>query len=365
MEQDRTRLRTLAMAAAGLCVLFSSGCTQIPTRELTQYRDAFAQVQTTSEDVLVDFAQAIDNARQRADAGKPAPPPTLFSTELNDSGSKQPDAVEVRRTALRTIDNFNNVLVTLAEGKQVDDMRAAGDGLVQAAGQFVLAATGNAVPGLSAISSGVQTLIGLFEQARERQQFEQAVRSGGPVIDKMLAALIEDRADHITLRADEANLAQVDIMNEMVPAAADVRNLVAARSAPADDDPREDLQDELNSALQPAEAALSFRLPLELSYTPGKPAFGLQDQVLARQSIALIKGQVVKYQANVAAYRNIRDALNNYGVMLEKTRTALKLLSAALDKPPDMMTTAEDLYQIAFSVKQDITAYRAARLAAQ
>ena len=191
------------------------------------------------------------------------------------------------------------------------------------------------------------------------------MRGGAPVIDAMLAALIEEREDHITLRADEANLAQVDIMNEMVPAAADVRNLVAARSEPSGDDPREEIQDELNGALEPAAAALSFRLPLELNYTPGRPAFTMQDQVLARQSIARVKDQAVKFQANMAAYQNLRNALNDYGAMLEKTRTALKLLVAALDNPPNLEAASEDLYQIAFSVKRDIEAFRAARQAAQ
>ena len=61
MDKERTMVRSLALAAAGLFVLFTSGCAQIPTRELSQYRDAFDQVQKTSEDILVDFAQAREN----------------------------------------------------------------------------------------------------------------------------------------------------------------------------------------------------------------------------------------------------------------------------------------------------------------
>ena len=74
MDKERTMVRSLALAAAGLFVLFTSGCAQIPTRELSQYRDAFDQVQKTSEDILVDFAQARENAEKRANAGKPAQP---------------------------------------------------------------------------------------------------------------------------------------------------------------------------------------------------------------------------------------------------------------------------------------------------
>ena len=367
MDKARTLLRSLALGAAGLFILFATGCTQIPTRELSQYRDAFDQVQKTSEDILIDFAQAKEKAelRRAVSETEPAPQPKTFSPDLGGGDVKQPDAIEVRRTALRTIDKFNNVLVTLAEGKEVQAVQDASSGLVQAAGKFVVAATGNAVPGLSAVSSLVQTLAGQFEKARERKEFEKAVRNGAPVIDSMLAALIEDRKDHMALRANEANQAQVDIMLEMIPSVITVRDLIAARSEPSGDDPREELQDDLNTALKPAKAALAFNLPLKLAYTPGRPAFNMQDRVLVQQSIGRVKDMVVKYQANVAAYENIRNALNDYGVMLEKTRAALRLLVAALDNPPNLEETAEDLYQISFSVKKDIEAFRAAQQAAQ
>jgi hypothetical protein len=367
MDKERTLLRSLALGTAGLFILFTTGCTQIPTRELSQYRDAFDQVQKTSEDILIDFARAREKAelRRAVSDTEPAPQPKTFSPDLGGVDVKQPDAIEVRRTAMRTIDTFNNVLVTLAEGKEVQAVRDAGGDLVQAAGKFVVAATGNAVPGLSAVSSLVQTFAGLFEKARERKEFEQAVRSGAPVIDSMLAALSEDRKDHMALRADEANQTQVDIMLEMIPSVIAVRDLFAARSEPSGNDPREGLQDDLNTALMPAKAALAFNLPLKLAYTPARPAFTVQDRVLVQQSIGRVKDQVVKYEANVAAYQNIRKALNDYGVMLEKTRAALRLLVASLDNPPNLDATTEDLYQIAFSVKRDIEAFRAAQQAAQ
>ena len=46
-------------------------------------------------------------------------PIKFFSTDLDNGGVDQPDAVEVRRSAFRTIDAFNNVLATLAEGKSI------------------------------------------------------------------------------------------------------------------------------------------------------------------------------------------------------------------------------------------------------
>ena len=357
----------------GFLVLFTAGCAQIPEQELSQYRNAFAEVQQASEEILVDFAEAKEVAEKRvaatdADANaSDAPTPVLFSTELQSFGAKEPEAVEVRRTALRTIDKFNNVLVTLAEGKSVEAVQGAAGGFVQAAGKFVAAAAGSAVPGLSAVTSVVQTLVGQFEKARLREEFETAVRAGAPVIEQMLIAFIEERTDHITLRAIEANERQLFIVNEITTTAASLRDLVATHSAPAAgaDDPLPTLQEDLNAALEPAASGLAFKLPLTLTYGSGGPSFGTDQATIAQQGIAQIREQSARFQANVAQFESLRSALNNYGAMLDKARTALKTLAEALDKPPKFEEVSDELFQIAFSLKRDIEAFKAARKAAQ
>src|SRR5262245_27074429 len=125
--------------------LAGAGCAQIPTQELSQYRSAFGQVQQASEEILVDFADATEKAEkvraEKLEAEKPQTgPAVLFSTQLEGTAGRQPSAVEVRRTALRTIDKFNNVVTTLAEGKSVDAVKTTADGFVQAANKFVAAA---------------------------------------------------------------------------------------------------------------------------------------------------------------------------------------------------------------------------------
>jgi hypothetical protein len=364
LDLKRCTRMIVALSAAA-----AAGCAQIPSHELSQYRNAFAQVQQASEDILIDFAEAKENAEKRAAEKSAAPasgPAALFSVQLEGKGGEQPSAVEVRRTALRTIDKFNNVLVTLAEGKSIDAVKGTADGFVQAAGRFVTTAAGAGIPGLSTISSLVQTLAGELEKARLREEFSSAVRRGAPVIDRMLAAMVAEREDHLALRRDEALLRQVDIVDEITANAALVRDLVAASGAPpAAEDPREDLQSELNDALQPAAKGLEFTLPLELAYTKGKPAFGVAQAATARQSIARIAERATAFQANLAQYESLRSALNNYGAMLERTRGALRLLVDALDRPQKFEEVSEELFQIAFSVKRDVEAFRAARRGAQ
>jgi hypothetical protein len=355
-----------------LLALAGAGCAQIPTQELTQYRSAFGQVQQASEEILVDFADATEKAEKRlADEKREAEkraapqvkPEALFSTQLEDASGRQPSAVEVRRLALRTIDKFNNVLTTLAEGKSVDAVKTTADGFVQSAGKFV-AAAGSSVPGLASISSLVQTLAGEFEKARLREQFEQAVRRGAPIIDRMLAELIAERKEHLELRRVEAGLRQVDLLTEISNSTASVRDLVAAFSAPTADDPRSELQSALNEALQPSAKGLPFKLPVPLAYTPGRPPFGVTQATTARQAIARTAELGASFQANLAQYESLRSALNSYGAMLERTRGTLKLLVDALDKPQRFEDASDELFQVAFGVKRDVEAYRAARKAA-
>jgi hypothetical protein len=155
--------------------------------------------------------------------GAEAAMPLPFSTELDHGDVSQPDAIETRRTALRTIDKFNNVLVTLAEGESIQSVQNSAAGFLQVASDFVESATGSVVPGLEAVTGLVRTLIGRFEKARLRKEFVAVVRTGAPIIDRMLKALIAERGDHITLRADEANLRQIGIVNDITVATAGLR----------------------------------------------------------------------------------------------------------------------------------------------
>jgi len=357
--------RVCLLATSGL-VFLVAGCVTIPTQELSQYRNAFAQVHTASEAILIDFAEVKENAEKRAAAADVSKPvmPEYFSTNLDNGGSKQPDAVEVRRTALRTIDNFNNVLTTLAEGKSIETVQCAAGGFVDAAGKFITIAAGSAVPGLSSIAEIVKTLVGEFEKARLREEFEKTVRVGVPVIDKMLAAIIAERVDHITLRAIEANLIQVRIVNDIGAGSNSVIVLFKQFRAPPKDDPLQSIEKALNESLEPAEKMFSSNLPIKLSYNVGKPllpAFGKEQAIIAEQAIARIRDRIAAYKANIEQFDKLKCALNNYGMLLQRVRTTLTSLVDALDRPQKFEIKSEEFFEIAFKVKREVEAFRAAR----
>lgn len=401
-SKEGATTRHLGVVVMGVLVLLVAGCKQIPRQELSQYRAAFAEVEKTSIDILIDFAEAlewtnaqIESGDDQAPAGSPALGAHVFSDELNSFDHAQLEHVEVRRLALRTIDRFNNVLVTLAEGKSIESVQNTAGGFIQAASKFIETAGGNAVPGLSAVTGLVKTIVGQMEQARLRKEFEEAVRDGAPIINRMLAELIAERSEHLDMRGDQATLRQVDLAAEITDGARRVIALfddrdapedaaaerdsaaAAAAAAPADAelaaaadaaeaaaanaDPRPDLEESLNGALEPAK----LLPPIELPYQAGKPNFGEQDRILAEQVIGQIEASVAAYQANIAQYESLRAALNNYGTMLNKAQTALEILVEALDRPQKFEAISDQLFEIAFSVKRDIEAFKAARQAAQ
>ena len=75
------------------------------------------------------------------------------------------------------------------------------------------------MPGVPQIAELARTLIGKIEKARLRNEFEKAIRAAAPVINRMLSALIEGRADHIALRSIEANSIQVNIVDDITAGA--------------------------------------------------------------------------------------------------------------------------------------------------
>lgn len=355
----RGMARWLTLGA--ICVL-SAACTSVPTQELSQYRQAFAATQAASEAILMDFAAAVHSAQVRQRSAVPsAEPAGGITARLENGGSKPPDAIEVRRRAVRTIDQFNSVITTLAEGRSVKEVQGSAGGFIHAAQSFVVAAGGNAVPGLSSLTGVVNTLLGQIEQARARAEFERAVRSGAPVIAAILDVLVEEREQHMGLRVQEANLREVIILDELTTRAAALRSLIGDHSAPVRNDPRAMLQEALNASLVPAQGQLAFKLPLQLSYQNSKPALTPEQALLAQELLAGVRAWSEAFIANRAAIENLRAALNNYGLLLNQTQIALSSVVTNLGRPQSLQQISENLLGVAFELKSNLEAYGAAR----
>jgi hypothetical protein len=348
-----------------------AGCAQIPTAELTQYRNATAEVQKAAEVVLIDFAaiiEAKEAEKKRSEEGTAPREPAIFSTELAHGAPAALGPIAVRRIALRTIDTYNNALTTLAEGKSVEAVQNAAGSAIEAGKNLgaALAKASGAVPGFGALVSGVQTLVGELEKARLREEFAKAVRNGSKTIREMLDVLIADRQEHIDLRADAANLRHKGLLTAINVQVQSVLTLVREHSAPTAGDQRENIEKALNGALRPAARFFSTSLPLRLAYgDQQKAAFSTDHRIAAIQAVSQITERVGEVNANFEQHQKLQSALNSYGAMLRDMQEALGKMEAALDKPQSIEDFSEKLFATAFTIKKDVEAFRAARKTAE
>jgi hypothetical protein len=165
----------------------------------------------------------------------------------------------------------------------------------------------------------------------------------------------------MSLRVQEANLREVVIVDELTSRAAALRSLIGDHSAPDRNDRRAMIQDAMNAALTPAQGQFDFELPLQLSYRSGKPALSPEQTLLAQELLAGMKEWSDAFIANRAAIENLRAALNNYGLLLNQTRTALNSVVTNLGRPQSLQQISEILLGVAFELRSNLEAYGAAR----
>lgn len=347
-----------------------AACSQIPVSELTQYREAFGQVNETSESVLVEFDQALEQSRtivairetEAAEEGteRVAPYPVEFEDFLKQLGAPDGQDIETRRRALRVVAQYNDVLAQLAEGKSVESVKASAGGLVEGLGKFVVAASGAAVPGLSALTSLAETLAAQIEKARLRAEFEKAVKDGAPLVDGILDAFVADASDHYKLRAVIASEQRALIMGDAVAQVRGLRDLLRGHAAPDMD--LVAVQDQLNTTLLPMRGELRpSGYPYQVASWPGGGAAFTSVEANQMQQLLKEAGRSAEaYQKNVQEIRALGEALAKYRQMLTSTKAALRQLRQALDRPQDLEVVAEEMLTLAFGVKSDLARLHAA-----
>ncbi len=350
--------------------LVLGACSQIPVSELTQYRAAFGQVEETSESVLVEFDQALEQSRSivavreteaaEEGAARVAPYPIEFKEFLKQLGPPDGRDIETRRRALRVVAQYNDVLTQLAEGKSVESVRASAGGLVQGLGKFVVAASGAAIPGLSALTSLAETLAAQIEKARLRAEFEKAVRDGAPLVDGILDAFIEDASDHYKLRAVIASEQRTLIVEDAVTQVRGLRDLLQGHAAPDMD--LVAVQDQLNTTLLPLRGELRpSGYPYQVASWPGGGAAFTSVEANQLQQLLKEAGRAAaSYVQNVQEIRALGGALAKYRQMLTSTKAALRQLRQALDRPQKLEVVAEEMLTLAFGVKSDLARLHAA-----
>ena len=193
-----------------LVVTLCAGCSVAPVEETRSFSKAFAAVDGASQPLLDDLAsaerrQGRENAEKKAksDAGvcggiqwakvdatsgfiegfcvEDAP----YFSELGD-----PPATQAFRHGVRLIGDYSEVLLFLAEGRNLDETSAQ----VQALGQNIAAlasvASGpGAAAGLTAVLGALDPIIRDAAQRRNIDEMKRLVLSGAPLLKKLIESL--------------------------------------------------------------------------------------------------------------------------------------------------------------------------------
>lgn len=196
--QASATIRPLALA---VLLPLAAACAQgLPLPELRAYNDAVAQARTASDAILDDYALVeVPTAEDdTTDADEFAV--LTFSAEdalaafyREQHGGDPPDTA-LRREVFASIEDYNTVLLHLAEGRSVDDLSAEIDGigasLAQIAASAGLASTGGLGAGLGAL----QSVLAAIERERSRASALSLWLEGTPTILAMIDYLQSEAA---------------------------------------------------------------------------------------------------------------------------------------------------------------------------
>jgi hypothetical protein len=355
-------VKHLAVAATfGLCA-----CAQIPTKQLTSYTQAFAQAQAASEQVLLDFDQALKEARATQQAlvkpaaapMSPSPYPRSWADAVRSEASAVPDDIEVRRRAFKIVADYNAVLVQLAEGKSVEDVKTSASGLLSSADKFLTVVKGSGIPGLSSITGIVTTLAELFEKARLREEFVKAVQNGAPIVDKILDAFIADIGSHYDARVAVLNRERLRALSRMRSADETARKIVSQHNATSGD--RDKLESAVNEKLAVA-LGDGIKLPVKLAAASSNtPAYSDIAKAQVQDELNTLDRQSKVYVENIAAAKSLSAMLGSYRKLLEATQASMKALVKSLTEPVDIVASADELLGVAFALRRDLRALNSA-----
>jgi hypothetical protein len=358
-------VRSFGIAA----LLVMAACTAVPQQEFKAYTDAFAEVKSVSEQILVDMETAEKMvAKIRGDRNPPAAvgAPYRKDVDLLALATPKEDQATKRHRALEAVDSFNNVLVALAAGKKPEEIQSSVDSLIGGL-KNVAALTGQTLPIPAPVGKLAATAIELLEKAQNRQQFDAGLRAAAPVIDEFLVLLTKDAQSIFVNAVKFTDLATEHERDRVTDYYVQMKQVASAHKEPGAGDlktGRDSLEKKLEKALRQvghtAEKGFNAKLPISAA---GK-TFDAMALSQLEQTYGLMEAAAQKYSALVEKQNAYHELVMSYGRMLASTRRTLQTVRTALDRPADIRAQALELVGFAFDVKRKLEALRETRQAA-
>lgn len=185
-------------------LVLGSACTNIPNEEIVSYRKHFAEAHLTGNRLLSEISPYVTLAAKKnsgtalRDCGlNAAGYPKCFDPRLalQSRDVEEHWSITTRRVALSTIQIYNDLLLDLAEGKQVD---RAGQRVKELTGFVAVLSAGLGIggplPRLAAVVGGaaLDEFLVTIRRAASAAALRSALINGEPIVQNLLNALIAD-----------------------------------------------------------------------------------------------------------------------------------------------------------------------------
>ena len=368
-----------------------AGCTQIPVREFTSYKETFNRARMAGEEVLIDYGAALhekdrideqkraellaDKGAEGAQEASQSISSIPFDPIVNVRSISKIDVIGVRMQAWEVVARYNDALTALAEGKSAAELTATVEGLANSLANFPIGEVAEAVGSLAPWLGSLKTLVAAAETQRSRRKFLEAVTMGAPLIHGTKP--VKTPVDYC--KSKKRFLENVGFIGLLKADASDFYCLrlslhLSAKSAITD--PASDLARQFNSLskqYKPDEKNLlkgeideMNMLYAKMGLKKGQFHIGENPQktytdnihaqlVQIKEQVAEKARKVENLEAALAAYQQTLVAYVKLIDKLSKTTQALRL---AAEVPVQPLPSVEELSRVYIELRQAIEIYK-------
>ena len=327
MGSGRWRMLTV------LLLLVLTACAHPPVRELRTYTEAFSAARTVSDVLYNDMAAAQEVAAKRE---RNASFPEEFKPQ--EDLDKRHD-IQARRRALDVVVTYNEILLKLAEGRTVEELRSALGPLQQSVSTVLGFVASGAMPLIGPALRAIGTALEAAERARSRAEFTRAGLAGHEDVIKIIAFLIDDTKDLYKARKSvvefeltEAKAQAGEVRQAMVVLAGKYR-LPPPGSTLAQG--RTNVELELNrlfNILRPG-APVQSLLGAAGDRANTAPAYSDEITALLVVRVEQLRRAVERHQQGVNSLNEYHRMLRDYVLLLDHARQSVVVLKAAVEAP--------------------------------
>ncbi|MBU1341654.1 MAG: hypothetical protein KKE44_23720 [Proteobacteria bacterium] len=333
-------------------------CTTLPTKEFSSYKEAFKNARTAGEQVLLDYSVALkehqENTAERLSKEKvnrTIERPDTFDPIKSASDKVKMDDIQIRIQAWGVIERYNDVLSRLAEGKSVNEVAAAADGLVTSLSNFPLEEISDAAGEILPYVGILKAILSKAEQERTRQAFISTIKKMGPEIEKrFISFLREDARRFYNIRKGLNDRAYAGIQDQVTDLSQDYLSL-AKNYKP--DTKLQALTDQINQ--------LRTYLKLKEQLKLNNGALNSYDSIAYIQ-LTQIKGQVEEKVTEAKLKTNelfaYQDMIVAYVELINKVSSSLVALRVAVENNILTSPSVEDLVPVFIELRKAIQIYQ-------